>query len=293
MNGAEHVVAGGSRGPDEPAHTTGKLAIGKGRAIFFRQWTPGPRGRLLVVHGLGESSGRYTHVGDFFHRAGYEVMAVDLPGHGRSDGRRGDFGSYEVLAAGLDAVLAVQPLARTVVLAHSFGAQLALWSLPRSRHAPRGLIASAPWLELTKPAGAALRRFALAVRRFWPLFPFPTGISGQRVSADQAFLDALPDRELRIPFIRVQSYFEAERAAAEVMREARCPVPVLVAHGGQDDVTSLAATEAYFARLQAPAKTLKVYPGRRHELHNDLGRDAVLADYLEWARLALGSPEAK
>jgi alpha-beta hydrolase superfamily lysophospholipase len=61
-------------------------------------------------------------------------------------------------------------------------------------------------------------------------------------------------------------------------------MPVLLAHGDKDNVTSVQATQEFFQKLQAPSKTLRIYPGFRHELHNEPERAQVLNDYLGWIR---------
>jgi acylglycerol lipase len=272
---------------------TGTLSGGNGNRLFYRRWAaPGAGKVLLIVHGLGEHSARYVHVGGFFQAHGYDVLAFDLRGHGRSEGRRGWVARYGDLAADLEAVFQQVDMQRTVVFAHSFGAQLALWFLAQSRQRPQGLVASAPWLALSEPPGPNLVRFARFLNRWWPAFGFPTGITGTKVSGDQAFLDSFEDKHLGIPIVRVRTYFEAERAAAELRDRPQCPVPVLVAHGSEDPVTSLAETLKFFERLEAPVKELRIYPGFRHELHNETGRDVVLQDYLEWIEGRLNPGEA-
>jgi alpha-beta hydrolase superfamily lysophospholipase len=262
---------------------TGEMKGSGSATLFFRRWRADAAvAQVLLIHGLGESTGRYLHVGRFFQQAGFSVFAIDLRGHGRSSGQRGAFARYEDLASDLEIALATLEVEATIIFAHSFGAQLAFWALARSRYRPLGLIASAPWLELTYPPGPSLRRFAQVMRRCWPACPFPTGITGNKVSSDQAFIDALEDKHLLIPFIRVHSYFEAERAANDLLGHPVCPVPVLIAHGTADPVTSPAVTQQFFSRLQAPAKTLKLYPDLRHELHNEGARETVLRDYLAW-----------
>ena len=262
---------------------TGEIRGSGSVTLFFRRWhADAAIAQVFLVHGLGESTGRYLHVARFFKRAGFDVFATDLRGHGSSGGQRGAFARYEDLAADLETALATLDVKATIIFAHSFGAQLALWTLARSRYRPLGLIASAPWLQLTYPPGPSLRRIAQVMRRCWPACPFPTGITGNKVSSDQAFIDSLEDKHLLIPFIRVHAYFEAERAAGDLLRQPFCPVPVLIAHGTDDPVTSPAATQQFFSRLQAPAKSLKLYPGLRHELHNEAARESVLRDYLAW-----------
>ena len=53
-------------------------------------WAGSAWGSVLLVHGLGEHSGRYEHVGDQLAGAGLDVAAYDHRGMGGSGGRRGD-----------------------------------------------------------------------------------------------------------------------------------------------------------------------------------------------------------
>jgi alpha-beta hydrolase superfamily lysophospholipase len=48
------------------------------------------RGSVVLMHGLGEHSGRYRHVIQFFNQCGLSVRCYDHRGHGRSEGKRGD-----------------------------------------------------------------------------------------------------------------------------------------------------------------------------------------------------------
>src|SRR5258708_34893884 len=59
-----------------------------GTKLFAREWeTPGgAKGTILLIPGLGEHTGRYLHVGDFFQGAGFNVVAIDVRGQGRSGG---------------------------------------------------------------------------------------------------------------------------------------------------------------------------------------------------------------
>ena len=44
---------------------------------------------ILFVPGIGEHIHRYDHLAAMFNKEGIGFAGVDLPGHGRSDGRRG------------------------------------------------------------------------------------------------------------------------------------------------------------------------------------------------------------
>ena len=71
-----------------------------GTSILVRDWAsdsrPGwPWASVLLVHGLGEHSGRYEHVGDQMAAAGLDVHAYDHRGNGGSGGRRGHVDRWE------------------------------------------------------------------------------------------------------------------------------------------------------------------------------------------------------
>ena len=70
-----------------------------GLEMYAQNWRPEgtPRAVVCLVHGLGEYSGRYAHVGKALADAGFALVAFDLRGHGKSGGQRGHFPSLDVL----------------------------------------------------------------------------------------------------------------------------------------------------------------------------------------------------
>src|SRR5215211_2544777 len=106
------------------------LSLPDATEIFLREW-PVPdgtirRGSLLLVHGLGEHSGRYGHVGERLAAMGIHVRGYDHRGHGESGGPRGSVPHPDALLDDLRAVF--EDLARRGVgdappflLGHSLG----------------------------------------------------------------------------------------------------------------------------------------------------------------------------
>ena len=64
--------------------------------VFYRHWQPQESARavILLVHGLGEHSGRYDDFARFFTDQGVAVVAPDHLGHGESPGVRAHIGSF-------------------------------------------------------------------------------------------------------------------------------------------------------------------------------------------------------
>ena len=87
-----------------------------GRTLHVRVRGEGPT--VLLVHGLGASSRLWDH----FELPGYRLVAVNMPGYGFSEPRRGRQGPRE-LALLLDALMdQVSPGAAFAVIGHSMGA---------------------------------------------------------------------------------------------------------------------------------------------------------------------------
>jgi lysophospholipase len=91
----------------------------------------------------------------------------------------------------------------------------------------------------------------------------------------------------------VRTYVEVIKMSRQLMARPSANAPVLLTHGENDSVTSIDATRAYFEKLMGPSKAFISYPEARHELHNDLIRDTVLKDYLEWIRVKCGLRNAE
>ena len=78
------------------------IKLSNGQILKGMIQSPGENARavIILVHGLGEHIQRYNYWADLFRKEGIGFAGVDLPGHGRSDGRRGNIKSYQ--ASGRD-----------------------------------------------------------------------------------------------------------------------------------------------------------------------------------------------
>ncbi len=263
-----------------------------GTHLFFQWHAPAsePRGVVVLTHGLGEHSGRYRHVVEHLTGQGYAVARHDLRGHGHSGGRQGDARSFSLFLDDLGQVVGetARLAGRETPLffyGHSLGGVISLRFLQtRGEAVPtRGAILSSPWLRLAfEPPWWKLALGRLA-RRVVPGLRQPTGAQPRRVSHDVAFLQTLPDLHLVHHCISARLYFEVLAACAEAEAGAGAfATPLLMLHGEADPVTSWQATRAFFDAAASPGKRLHLYPSALHEVHNDTGREQVLADITTW-----------
>ena len=127
--------------------TTDSATTRDGIRLLTRHWAsalPVPRGAVLLVHGLGEHSGRYEEVGDQFVGAGFEVFAWDHRGFGASGGERAYLDRFSEFHDDVEDRLATVrtaiPQGTPVVLyGHSLGGLIALGYCESDRAQPDGL----------------------------------------------------------------------------------------------------------------------------------------------------------
>lgn len=65
-------------------------------------WQPtdpkfGSKGAVFFLHGIHDYAGRHSRMARNFANQGYDFFAIDMRGHGHSEGKRGFFESYEQL----------------------------------------------------------------------------------------------------------------------------------------------------------------------------------------------------
>ena len=84
-------------------HTDSRITAADGTELYEQIWTADqPRAHLVIVHGLGEHSGRYQNYVDYFVSRGYTLHGADVRGHGRSGGKRGYVERFDQFVTDLD-----------------------------------------------------------------------------------------------------------------------------------------------------------------------------------------------
>ena len=78
---------------------------------------------MLIVHGIGEHSGRYEHVGGHFADAGIDVLSYDQRGFGESGGHRGHVERFDEFLDDAEVLLSERRSldVPTILLGHSLG----------------------------------------------------------------------------------------------------------------------------------------------------------------------------
>jgi alpha-beta hydrolase superfamily lysophospholipase len=270
-------------------HMTAVQQGAGGAPLFVQSWLPatGARGSVVLLHGLGEHSGRYPELVARLVARDLAVYALDHRGHGRSAGPRANVGRFDWLVADaarrIGTARAEQPDRPVVLLGHSMGGAIALATALAHPRLVGALALSAPAVG----ADPDLPRGQLALARLLSAVAPSVGVlrlPSDALSRDPAVGSAY-DRDPLVFHGKVPARSPIELLAAMRRIDAAAPrlgVPVLVMHGTEDRLVPLRFSEPVYARLGSPERTIRRYAGFFHELFNEPERARVFADLEDW-----------
>lgn len=257
--------------------------------LHAKVWSAAPadrRGVVVVVHGLGEHSGRYDDVAQRLAAAGWSTLAYDQQGHGLSPGRRGCIVSYDALLHDVDAArrTAKDLLGEglQVLLGHSMGANIAAnYALHYDRPID-ALVLSGPLFWPKHPPSRIRLHVGRWIGRLLPFVRIPAPVEAEHLTHDPDDLRRLKADPLLHRWMSLYLITQLlSRGQSALDGADRLRVPMLVLHGDDDPLANPAGSQAFVARNPSHA-SLRRYPGLLHEVFHESGRERVFQDLLDW-----------
>lgn len=262
----------------------------KQRKVFYQQWLPKqqPLGIIALVHGLGEHSGRYENVAEFFTAHNYSIIAVDIYGHGQTTGKKGHADSMEAYMAQIERLLQLArqtiPDIPVFLYGHSMGGTLVLNYLFRHYPTVAGVIATAPGVRPGFVPSKLLLAIGRIAKAIAPSFTQPNSLDLNYLSHDQKVIEAYKaDPLVHNQVSGVVGLGIIEWGEWLLSHAGPPPAPLLLMHGTEDRLTSYSATKELAAKLSGDV-TFRTYDKLYHELHNEFEKLDILNEILNWMK---------
>ena len=262
-----------------------------GISFYIRGWDPTsnrPKALLTLIHGLGEHTGRYLHVGKTMTDAGYALVGFDLRGHGKSGGARGHFPSLSAIMQDMRqfSKFLVQryPDIPHFLYGHSLGGLLSLAYALQYAAGLNGVIVTGAALRSSLQEQKNKIAMVNMLGSLLPTITVPSGLDTTMISRDPEIVK----KYINDPLVHDKASLGFGKAALKAIDQCfghakEFTPPLLIMHGTDDKLNYPSGSED-FAKLAEPDHdvTLKLWDGLYHEIHNEPEKAAVFKLMIEW-----------
>jgi alpha-beta hydrolase superfamily lysophospholipase len=268
------------------------IKLSTGQVLRGMIQSPGEKTKavIILVHGLGEHVQRYVYWADLFKKEGIAFLGVDLPGHGRSEGRRGDIRSFKGLGEMIDILIKSSnqtfPGCPVYIYGHSLGGGIVLEYMLRRDPKVKGAIVTSPFLRLAFEPPKIKLFIASVMKYLLPGLIQPSGLNTSHLSHDTAVVEKYKNDPLVHGKISVSLFSESVAAAKYSLKHAsELKVPTLILHGSDDMILSPEGSREFASKTNMAE--LKIWEGGYHELHNEPFRNEVFKYILDWIKSSM------
>lgn len=226
----------------------------KNNKIFYRDTNPNNgHPTILCIHGAGGNSRHWAALLAAAKDQGYRIMAVDLPGHGRSEGNPMD--SIKSYSLFIEEFLGIIGIQHFVLGGHSMGGAIALDLALRNKITPEALILM-----------GTVAKFKVGD---WLINSLKEGIIPPNFiklayhgNASPALINLAQKEGLAVHVSVYLKDFQACQAFDVTKKIAELNIPSLVIFGADDRLTPVKGGEALSKSL--PNSQLKTIPETGH-----------------------------
>jgi alpha-beta hydrolase superfamily lysophospholipase len=249
-----------------------------GLDLYCRDWHPddqSPKAVISLIHGLGDHSGRFAHVAEHFVNRQMAVTTFDLPGHGKSEGKRGHFESYDAVMLDIQSLLQYTsekyPGMPIFLYGHSLGGALVLYFGYTQNSPLKGLVVTSPGLSPAAPVPSIKMVLGKILSRMMPSFAMDNGLDISGISHDPLVVERYRKDPLVHPYISARLGMDLIANGEWLLAHNSAspfPYPLLLMQGDQDRLVDPQKNIAFGQHLTGNV-TFKIWQGMYHELHNE------------------------
>lgn len=257
-----------------------------GTQLRMREWkSANEKAIVILVHGYAEHIDRYEYLGTKLMEAGISMIGYDHRGHGRSGGKRSYINRFTDYLQDLDIVVSkyrneAKPI---FIYGHSLGGLIVTRYVIDYQPSLAGVIMSGAALKVNEDISPMLQKVSGLVSSILPKV--------KTVTLDSSMISRDPNEVRKYredPLIYTEGI--PARTGAEILAATKSipglaqefTLPVLIMHGGDDQLTEPSASKDFFAACGAEDKELQIYDGLYHEIMNEPERDEVISNFISW-----------
>ena len=241
---------------------------------------------ILIIHGLGEHSGRYLKLIQDFNDKNISVFTIDIRGHGKSEGKRGHSPFYKQLMSDIQCfikhVTNEIPNQKYFLYGHSLGGNLVInYSFQKNKKID-GIIATSPCIKLAIEPSKIKLFMGKLFQKLIPSLRLSNGIKISRISRNSEVIKNYINDPLNHNQVSVQLSLDIISSGIYALENSQyITVPMLVFHGKNDKLTSYSASKKLVENSGTNIKFIGLNEAY-HEIHNEPEKEELLSNICNW-----------
>ena len=270
------------------SHRDGYIDTFDGLKLYYEKWTvDNPKATIVVVPGFAEHSGRYHHVAEFFSNHNFNVYVITMRGHGKSEGDRAfvkNFDNFtEDLKYFINYVKKENSVEKVFLFGHSMGGLIVLRYGIKYPNDLIGVISSGAALRVSANVSPVLKAMAKVLSKIAPKMKVKGSVNPNYLSHDKKIVDEYISDPYVFKFITARLGAEMMAKGDETLSVASSfKVPLLALAGEEDKLVDIGGIREFYERVENKDKKLIVYPKMYHEIFNEIEKEKVFNDVLDW-----------
>ncbi|WP_026564784.1 alpha/beta hydrolase [Bacillus sp. UNC41MFS5] len=258
-----------------------------GTDLFFQVIKPStaPKAVVMLVHGHGDHSGGLQNLSTSLVNNNYMVYALDLRGHGRSDGKRGFIRSWGDFRGDLNEfrklVSLDQPDRPLYIVGHSIGGLITLDYALDYSDGISGIIAISPAISYeVKP----LEQLGITIMgKVKPDYSINKSRRIFFMKKNTAMRAKYYSDRLRHNIVTPGLGSGLVQAISRLENQARSiKLPILLQYGLEDKITPPTKLNQFFHLVSSKDKQLYEYPMAKHRPFDEEGKEKFLGELVGW-----------
>ncbi|WCA22390.1 alpha/beta fold hydrolase [Candidatus Phytoplasma oryzae] len=249
--------------------------------------TNNAKANIIITHGIGQSSEEYITLAETLTSSGYNAFIYDLRSHGRSYNKNNiaDINDYNIFLEDLNSIISYikkNNNLKIILLGHSLGGMINnSYVLKYSEDKIVGVVNSAsPTKFINEVKDFSDEKKIKKMNNI----PVPSYEKFSRIPLNEEFkqyrISFVTPNFVKTTMIDIIQYFEKEFEK----RSFYYPKPILLLHGIKDSQISYDNSVEMFNKManSNSEKKIILYPESYHNLFNDLDKNEVTRDLLNW-----------
>ncbi len=241
----------------------------------------GEKDSILCVHGAMLSSWSFKKFMKYFSKKDYDVWALDLRGHGKSEDIK-DYSSFHMKDYLKDIDYAVNKIGKKVILVgHSMGGLLSiLYAHKHPENVKKLVLISTPYKH--PPFSISMLLVNLLVM---PLLFFKkkmktnTKIMFSHDKADDKIISSTKEHSYEEP---TKALIDSSNLSEPSEKVKELNIPICLVRGSKDYATSKELYDEFLKNLKNENKELLEFEGYGHLLIQEKGNNKIFSEILNW-----------